>query len=488
MLRSFAKRDILSIKSFSREELLYILQCAKIITHTSPLLQGYTIGLAFFEPSTRTRLSFHQAAQKLGAHVIGFSSTEGTSLLKGESFTHTLKMIAGYGCNILVVRDARDGAAQYAADVLDIPIINAGDGKHEHPTQTMLDLYAILELFGRLDNLHIGFAGDLKYGRAFRSLQAALSLFSDMRFTYISPPQLKPDKREDMNIRWSDNYTGILSDIDILYVTRIQEERFPDKQEYEKVTRTLQLMPTHLAQAKKTLRILHPLPINSQKFPEIHPDVEDLLVPGTTEKYARYIDQAAYGLPIRMALLALLAGKLGTEIAVSYHIPSFEKKAALQPLSVTHSSCEQNRVLGYIECGTVIDHLRPEAVLPVLDLLSIPQDKLIIFGKNFESKKQGKKGVIKIVDYTPTPDQLNRIAVLSPEATVSYIKQGKVAEKGRVVLSSRIENIMECNNPNCISRAEQKENAPTLFYARTASSFQCHYCDSFISGNDIRLR
>ncbi len=489
MLRSFAKRDILSIHAFSREELLYILQCAKTIMQEPQLLQGHTVGLAFFEPSTRTRLSFHHAAQQLGAQVLGFGSTEGTSLLKGESLTHTLKMMAGYRCDILVVRDARDGAAQYAADMLPISVINAGDGKHEHPTQTMLDLFTILELFGHIDNLHIGFAGDLKYGRAFRSLETALSLFSGMRFTYISPPQLKPDVL-DLSSRWTNDYADILSDIDILYVTRIQEERFPDKQEYEQVARTLQLRPAHLVQAKKTLLILHPLPINSQKFPEIHPDVEQMLVPGTTETYARYIDQAAYGLPIRMALLALVAGKRGTEITMPYHPITHEKKAALQQLPSAHSSLEQNRVLGYIENGTVIDHLHSEAVLPVLDLLSLPENQLIILGKNFESKKRGRKGVIKIVDYHPTSEQLNRIAVLSPEATVSHIKNGCVVEKGRVVLPSVVENILECSNPNCISRREQKENTPTLFYVRDPQHrlFQCHYCDSLISGAELRLR
>ncbi len=508
MMRSFKNRDIVSIRSFSPEELVYVIETAKMIKEDrlkkqaayAHVLEGETIGIAFFEPSTRTRLSFVCAAQALGAHALSFSSTEGTSLLKGESFRHTLQMLSGYQCSLLVVRDSRDGAAQYAADVLDIPVVNGGDGKHEHPTQTMLDLLTIRELFGRLDHLTIGFAGDLKYGRTVRSLQAALQHFPGISFRYISPPQLKPPaeelaalERAHIPYKVSENYESTLPDIDILYVTRIQEERFPDKQEYEKVARSLQLTPDLLlSYAKPSMRILHPLPINSLKFPEIHPAVDDVLVPGTREKYARYIEQAANGLSIRMALLCLLAGKLGTEIREPYELPNYEKKTTLEPVNVTETKQEANRVLGYIENGTVIDHLQPDALFKVIDLLALPRDKLVILGKNFESKKalHGKKGVLKIVDYSPTPNQLNKIAVLSPYATVSYIKNGQVVEKGRVMLPLRIENIMECSNPNCISRTEQKEYAPSVFYTLDTVQriFQCHYCDTTISEDAVRLR
>ncbi|MBI4440833.1 aspartate carbamoyltransferase [Candidatus Woesearchaeota archaeon] len=505
MLRSFKKRDVISIRSFSPEELLYIAATAKEIKDArkkdslayADLLLGRTVGVAFFEPSTRTRLSFIHAAHALGGHTVGFSSNDGTSLLKGESLRHTLEMIVGYGADYLVVRDSHDGTAQYAADFLSIPVINAGDGKHEHPTQTMLDLFTILEFFGRLDHLHIGFAGDLKYGRTVRSLQAALQAVSGTTFTYISPPQLQPPagelqhlERLGIQYRVSDNYESVLSDLDVLYVTRIQEERFPDKQDYEKVARTLQLTPELLLKhAKPTLRVLHPLPINSHKFPEIHPCVATLTVPNTDKQYAGYIEQAANGFPVRMALLGLLAGKFGTELQEPPAQPPYQRKATLESMTVTPTLREANRVLGYIENGTVIDHLDPDALLAVVNLLGIPKDKLVIFGKNFATKRAGgRKGVLKIVDYTPTTDHLNRIAVLSPDATVNYIRNGHVVEKGRVVLPEKIEDIMECINPGCISR-DSRESAAPLFYTQNRQRlFQCHYCDTLITGDNVRLR
>ncbi len=502
MLRSFIGRDVISIREFSLDELVYIVRTAQEIKTNwrnkeyAHLLDGVRIGYAFFEPSTRTRTSFVSAAELLGAKTFGFSSGEGTSLLKGESFRHTLEMLACYKCDAIVVRDGRDGAAQYAADFLTIPVINGGDGKREHPTQAMLDLMTITELHDHCDNLNIGIAGDLKYSRTVRSLIGALQHIPGITFTFISPTELRPLAEETrlsqagIPIRWYDNYDSSLRDLDILYVTRIQEEKYPDKAEYEKVADRLQLTPEIiLRNAKPTMRILHPLPINTKRFPEIHPLVDDLLVPGTNTQYAYYKEQAGNGLYARMALFCLLMGKRGKMIMDLYMPQHHEKKSSLEPLPVSVQHREPDRIIGYIENGTVIDHLEPSAVEKIKDLLAIPEDTLYLLGKNFSSTKKGKKGVIKIVGYTPTTEQLNRIAVLSPNATVSHVKNGQVVEKGRVTLPSIVENIIECINPMCISRHEQKEYVKSIFYMiNSNNTFQCHYCDSVISGERVRLR
>ncbi len=303
-------RDVISILDFTRDELLYLFDKTREMKNLLELnrkvkvLEGKIVSLAFFEPSTRTKLSFEVAAKRLGADIIGFSATEATSLAKGENFSDTIRMLDSYS-DLIVVRHKLEGAAKFAAEIAESPVINGGDGRQHHPTQAMIDLYTVSELFGDIDNLVYGVLGDLRYGRAASSFILALTLFRPKKVYLISPPLLKirPEIRaviENSNINYEevDDLNSVLHELDVLYVTRIQKERFPDPQEYEKVRGAYRVTLEVLTKsAKNELRILHPLP----RVDEI-----DYRIDGT--KWSSYFIQASNGVPLRMALLNLILG------------------------------------------------------------------------------------------------------------------------------------------------------------------------------------
>ncbi len=302
-------RDVISILDFTRSELEKIFREAHKMERARklerPLLRGRVLATAFFEPSTRTRLSFETAMHRLGGSVIGFSESEGTSLAKGENLADTVRMLDAYA-DVVVIRHRIEGAAKLAAEVADVPVINGGDGSKHHPTQAMVDLYTIWRELGRIDGLHIALTGDLRYGRAASSLMYALTKFRPKKVSLISPASLKPRKEimdflRRTKLRFSDggDLKEIIDDLDVLYVTRIQKERFPDPAEYEKVKGSYRVDPELLSDAKKSLIIMHPLP----KVDEIDLQVDEM-------PFARYFQQAAYAVPVRMALLALLLGKV----------------------------------------------------------------------------------------------------------------------------------------------------------------------------------
>lgn len=297
-------KSLISIKDFTKDEILHILEIAKEFENNREqnFLAGKVIACLFFEPSTRTRLSFEAAVNRLGARVIGFADTGNTSIKKGESFTDTIRIVSGYS-DMIVMRHPTNGAAQLASTVSSVPIINAGDGSNQHPTQTMLDLYAIQKTQGRLDNLTINMVGDLKYGRTVHSLTQAMSLFSP-NFIYTSPDELKmPSEyieeltRRNIPFVETDNIENRLDDCDILYMTRVQQERFPSKEEYEKVKDSCLLDGSMLSNVKDNMKILHPLP----RVNEIATDVDET-------KYAYYFEQAEGGMYVRMAIIAYLLG------------------------------------------------------------------------------------------------------------------------------------------------------------------------------------
>ena len=304
----FKNRDILSIKDFSKDEILHILKVSGQIdgnkSKYASLLSGKILSSLFFEPSTRTRLSFEAAMQRLGGSVIGFSEPDRTSISKGETTHDTIRIVDGY-CDIIVMRHPEEGSVHKAALAAENPVINAGDGSNEHPTQTFVDLYTIMKSEGKLDNLSIGFLGDLKYGRTVHSLAYALSHFSTKMY-FISSPSLKMpeysikelEKRKIKFIEEPD-LKKASKDLDFLYVTRIQKERFINPSEYAKVKGSYQLDKTFLKQAKPTLKILHPLP----RVDEINPRLD-------SEKQSIYFEQAHNGIPVRMALLGLILGNL----------------------------------------------------------------------------------------------------------------------------------------------------------------------------------
>ena len=303
---NFENRDIISINDFSKQELLYILKVAKSMEkNPNPdLLKDKVLATLFFEPSTRTRLSFMSAMEQLNGKVMGFANMETTSIKKGESLWDTIKMVEAYS-DAITIRHPLEGAARLAAEASSKPVINAGDGANQHPTQTMLDLYTIQKVKGKLDNLSIGFLGDLKYGRTVHSLTIALSHFNP-KFYFIAPaalqmPQTYLDELKEKKIKFvtESNLLKVSKKLDILYDTRIQKERFPDPVEYEKYKGVYKLDMSLLPHIKKDLKIMHPLP----RVGEIDPSLDET-------DHAVYFEQAANGIPVRKALLALVLGKI----------------------------------------------------------------------------------------------------------------------------------------------------------------------------------
>ena len=269
------------------------------------LHQGTVLALCFYEPSTRTKLSFDAAMKRLGGRTVDMGTVESSSVKKGESLADTVRVVEGYA-DAVVLRHPREGAAKMAAEFVDVPVVNAGDGAGQHPSQTLLDLYTIRENAG-LDDLTVGILGDLKYGRTVHSLATALTEF-DARMHFVSPESLKLPRsvRFDLHeagaqVREHTDLDPVLSDLDVLYVTRIQRERFPDEDEYQKVAGQFRVDEATLAAAKDDLTVMHPLP----RVDEIAPEVDDT-------DHATYFEQSHSGVPVRMALLdMLLAGEDG---------------------------------------------------------------------------------------------------------------------------------------------------------------------------------
>lgn len=298
-------KSLVSISDLSREEILGLLDTARKFEErpNRRLLEGKVVATLFFEPSTRTRLSFETAVNRLGGRVIGFSDASNTSTSKGETLKDTIKMVSNYA-DLIVMRHYLEGAALYATEVTDVPIINAGDGAHQHPSQTMLDLYSIYKTQGTLENLTITLVGDLKYGRTVHSLIMAMRYFNPT-FRFVAckeldmPEEYKAFCREN-GIRYTDHTdfsAEVINSSDIIYMTRVQRERFADIMEYERVKDLYNLNNAMLADARDNLRILHPLP----RVNEIAQDVDD-------NPKAYYFEQARNGLYARQALICRSLG------------------------------------------------------------------------------------------------------------------------------------------------------------------------------------
>jgi aspartate carbamoyltransferase catalytic subunit len=292
--------SLVSIADYSREEILEILEAAAVFEANPNLkkLDGKVIATLFFEPSTRTRLSFETAVIRLGGSIIGFSDASTSSSSKGETLNDTIHMVSSYA-DAIVMRHPLEGAARYAAEISPVPVVNAGDGANQHPSQTLLDLYSILKTQGTLENLTICLVGDLKYGRTVHSLIMAMSHFNPT-FKFIAPDEVKmPEEYKLFCQKRNISYTEVnelndnFNDADILYMTRVQRERFQDLMEYERVKNVYTLKKDMLAQSKPNLRILHPLP----RVTEIDPDVD------SSEK-AYYFQQAQNGLYVRQAIMS----------------------------------------------------------------------------------------------------------------------------------------------------------------------------------------
>lgn len=298
-------RSVITLAHLTREKIEYLLKmAAQFEQHPNRrILEGKVVATLFFEPSTRTRLSFETAANRLGARVIGFADPKITSGTKGESLKDTIKMVSNYA-DVIVMRHYLEGAARYASEVTNVPIINAGDGSNQHPSQTMLDMYSIYKTQGMLDNLNIHLVGDLKYGRTVHSLLMAMRHFNPT-FHFIAPKELKMPEEYKIYCRQNDiRFTegtdfneDTISGADILYMTRVQKERFTDLMEYERVKDTYILSSDMLSKARPNMKILHPLP----RINEITADVDD-------NPHAYYFQQAQNGLYAREALISDVLG------------------------------------------------------------------------------------------------------------------------------------------------------------------------------------
>lgn len=299
------RHDFVTIADLPKEKLMYLLEMAQEFEKhpNRELLKGKVVATLFFEPSTRTRLSFETAANRLGARVIGFSDAKASSVSKGETLKDTVLMVSNYA-DVIVMRHFVEGAAQYASEVAPVPIVNAGDGAHMHPSQCLLDLYSIYKTQGTLENLNIYLVGDLKYGRTVHSLITAMRHFNPT-FHFVAPKELAmPDEYKiyckEHGIKYvehTDFNEDVIADADILYMTRVQKERFSDLMEYERVKNVYILKNSMLGKAKPNMKILHPLP----RVNEIAYDVDD-------NPHAYYIQQAGNGLFAREAIFSHVLG------------------------------------------------------------------------------------------------------------------------------------------------------------------------------------
>ena len=299
------KRNFVTIANLSREKILYMIELAQEFEKypNRELLKGKVVATLFYEPSTRTRLSFETAANRLGARVIGFSDAKASSVSKGETLKDTILMVSNYA-DVIAMRHYIEGAAQYASEISPVPIINAGDGAHQHPSQCMLDLYTIYQTQGTLENLTICLVGDLKYGRTVHSLLMAMRHFNPT-FHFIAPEELSMPNEyklycKEKGIRFEEHTTlteDIISKADIVYMTRVQKERFSDLMEYEQVKNSCILRADMLGKAKLSMKVLHPLP----RVNEIAYDVD-------TPPQAYYIQQAQNGLYAREAIICDVLG------------------------------------------------------------------------------------------------------------------------------------------------------------------------------------
>lgn len=300
-------RDLVSILDLSRSEVEEVFKVARSMEERPSdyrgLLKGRIVACLFFEPSTRTRLSFEAAAKRLGGSVIGFTGVEATSIMKGESFEDTVRVVDSY-CDVMVLRHPQKGSARRAAELAEAPVINAGDGANEHPTQALLDLYTVWRLKGFIEGVRVAFLADLRHARTVRSLLLGLSLFRGEALL-IDVPGLSPSKElvEELRSRGVKIREGVglreaLREADVLYVTRVQRERFTSEEEYLRVKDSYKLTAKDLEGASPGLIILHPLP----RAGELGVDVDDT-------PHAAYFKQASLGVPLRMALLSLITGR-----------------------------------------------------------------------------------------------------------------------------------------------------------------------------------
>ncbi|MBI2573558.1 aspartate carbamoyltransferase [Candidatus Woesearchaeota archaeon] len=487
-----SKTDILSMRDFSRQEAEQIIQEAIALKQKTKNLDetahNKVLASLFFENSTRTRESHELAAKRLGMKIMGFAGTEGTSVKKGEPLADTARMYTGFGADIVVMRHNLDGAARYVADIVNVPVINAGDGANAHPTQTLLDLMTIQEKFSKIDGLKIAMVGDLKYGRTVHSLLQGLALFDNVTVWAVAPPGLEmPDhcikefeNKTKKTIILTKDLSEVLPEVDVLYMTRIQRERFPLGQEgeyeFKKVSGMYELTAQILTRANPRLCVMHPLPRVKHKL-EIHLDVD-------ATPRALYFEQARNGVFIRQVLISHLLG-------VQKQRAENKEENGLWREQIINQQEKKDSYLYRLDNGTLIDHLEPGKGVLVYSLLGL--DKLgataVVSAHNIESTKYGRKDVMAIHNVRLTPRQLWKLALVSERATVNFIENKQVVQKGTVVLPRMLEGLLLCQNLNCITRPEHFEHAPSKFYVDQDKPLRvrCYYCERTFDQKAVEL-
>jgi aspartate carbamoyltransferase catalytic subunit len=415
---------------------------------------------------------------------VGFSGTEGTSVKKGESLRHTLDMYEAYRCDTIIMRHPLDGSARFAADHVGVPVFNAGDGKHEHPTQTILDLFTIREHQGRLENLDIGISGDLKYGRTAHSLVLALTKFPDIRIHLFSHETLAMPvsivnyaRAHGVDITLHQSLASMAEKVDILYQTRIQKERMPDLMEYEKAKSAAQFTMDHLNMSKDSFGLMHPLPIDKTN-PSIVPEVDG-------HAKAIYKTQAGNGVPTRLTELALSLGLLGDDFSGESWSEETPSESYIDELEVVEKPVRTDVSIRPIrENGVVIDHMAPYKEDALVKVLRVRERHDIYRAATVKSlRRPGTvKGMLMIEDRELCENEIRTVAAISPGCTVNTIVDGKVRRKFKLALPARIEGIpgMLCTNRGCITRPEHQESVGALMLRTDTEAVRCYFCDNLM--------
>ena len=443
-------RHLMSPLDLSVEELDQLLDLAGDIEKNpqkyAHACDGMKLATCFYEPSTRTRLSFEAAMLNLGGSVLGFASADSSSAAKGESVSDTIRIISCYA-DICAMRHPKEGAPLVASQKSSIPVINAGDGGHQHPTQTLTDLLTIRSLKGKLDNMTIGLCGDLKFGRTVHSLINALIRYPGIRFVLISPEELKiPDYiREDVLVKNNIPFEEVtrlddaMPKLDILYMTRVQKERFFNEEDYVRLKNYYILDKEKMKLAKDDMYVLHPLP----RVNEISVEVDD-------DPRAAYFRQAQYGVYVRMALILTLLNISG------------------------------------IHEGFVLDHIKAGMSLSIYHNLKLDKlDCTVAIIKNAKSNKMGKKDIIKVECPIDALD-LDILGFIDHNITVNIIKGDKIVEKKELHLPKQVKNVIRCKNPRCITSIEQELDQIFLLTDENEETYRCKYCEEMYTDYGFR--
>ncbi len=516
---SFLGRNWVDVSQVTADELVYILDTSARI---KAALKGrrpdeYKLGrgadlfaaLLFFEPSTRTRFSFEIAAQRLGLKTVGFAGTEATSVKKGESLLDTVDMFDAYDMDALILRHPLDGAAKAVTENMRRPdgpplcCFNGGDGKNEHPTQGLLDVFTINECCGRVRDLEIGIAVDPKYGRTTHSFPVLLSLFPGNRFHVFSHPDLRMPQAviaylQARGVEVTEYYDDSeqlrekLPSLDFLYMTRLQRERFEDEAEYYRARDLFFFTPDLIKLTRPTFGLGHPLP-DDKENPSIHPEVKR-----HPRCWAKR--QAGNGVPTRLVEMALSLGLLGGDFqGEPYRDPEISGEFYDERDMVQHRE-EAKRPTGTLdirplENGTVIDHVEenPYVITKIARMLRVRERGDIFRTGVVEARKRPgtKKGVLMIKERYLVPEELRLIAAIAPGATVNDIRGGQVVRKLDLYLPQDIEGLsgMQCTNHHCITRHEFCEHIPPRVVRmedeKGSHVVKCFYCNNLMASHEL---